>query len=460
MKTIRLFSTAAFLFFSFQLNASNVILFIGDGMDDQQITAARNYLYGAEGKTVLDNMKIRSSVQVLTVDEEDPKKMIYVADSANSATSMATGENTSRGRIATSAKTDKDIETIVELAQKAGLKTGIVTSASITDATPSSFVAHISSRGCESAKHMTQYRDKIVNIIDCSQDTKRNGGKGSIAEQLANSEVDLMLGGGRMHFTEKNEAQDKTILQEAREHKFVIVDSLNQAASVNTNQKLLGLFADKHLPVRMQGEQGAKAEQAEFSFLNSFHRYIGSVELPKIMNCEDNPEFFNNNTPQLKDMTKVALDRLDNEKGFFLMIESASIDKQSHMRQPCGAIGEVRQLFGSVEVALAFAKDHPDTLVMVTADHAQAAQIVPNGSMFDVYGVPIASPGHIARIRTKEGGVMVINYATNLFDGEEHTGASVPLFANQQVVKDNGDLIKPFLHQKEIFNITKTFLGL
>jgi len=96
-----------------QIQARNVILIIGDGMDEHQITAARNYLYGAEGRTILDDMAIRSSVQVITVNEDNPSQFEYVADSANSATSIATGVNTSMGRIATSAKEGKELKTIV-----------------------------------------------------------------------------------------------------------------------------------------------------------------------------------------------------------------------------------------------------------------------------------------------------------------------------------------------------------
>ena len=50
----------------------NVILIIGDGMDDQQITIARNYLVGSNGKLTLDGLPVRSTAQVLTVDESDP----------------------------------------------------------------------------------------------------------------------------------------------------------------------------------------------------------------------------------------------------------------------------------------------------------------------------------------------------------------------------------------------------
>ena len=73
----------------------NVILIIGDGMDDVQVTIARNYLVGASGRLTLDSLPVRSTAQVLTVDEENPSLPVYVADSANSATSIATGIVTS-----------------------------------------------------------------------------------------------------------------------------------------------------------------------------------------------------------------------------------------------------------------------------------------------------------------------------------------------------------------------------
>src|SRR6185503_17184281 len=134
--------------------APKVILIIGDGMDQQQITIARDYIAGYDGRLTLDTMPLRSSVQIQTVAEEDPRMPEYVADSANTATSMATGIVTSAGRIATTPGTDLDVPTIMELAAAARFGTGIVTTSSVTDATPASFVAHVSNRLCESPRAM------------------------------------------------------------------------------------------------------------------------------------------------------------------------------------------------------------------------------------------------------------------------------------------------------------------
>ena len=126
----------------------NVILIIGDGMDDQQITIARNYLKGMEGELLLDGLPMRGVAQVLAYADTTSNTPVYVADSANTATSMATGEITSRGRISTSPGADQDITTIIELAEQAGYRTGLVTTSSVTDATPAAFAAHVNVKWC------------------------------------------------------------------------------------------------------------------------------------------------------------------------------------------------------------------------------------------------------------------------------------------------------------------------
>ena len=136
------------------------------------------------------------------------------------------------------------------------------------------------------------------------------------------------------------------------------------------------------------------------------------------------------------------------------MIESASIDKESHKRNPCGSIGEIEQLEESLALALSFAAQHPDTAILVTADHAQAAQILPEPSLYSNYPIPIYSPGLTARIATPEGSMMRVNYATNNGFSEEHTGANVPLFANDVA----GPWLSPFLRQREVHDAMSAFL--
>ncbi|MEP1472862.1 MAG: alkaline phosphatase [Halieaceae bacterium] len=434
----------------------NVILIIGDGMDDQQITIARNYLKGASGRLILDDMPMRGAMQILTIEDKIDGKPVYVADSANTATSMATGEITSRGRLATSAGDNRPLPTIVEIAEAAGYRTGLVSTASITDATPSAFAAHISFRLCQGPDLMIDIVYSDIPLGGCPDETKAAGGLGSVAEQLAASDVDVLLGGGNNYFEMTAEGSDSSVKDIAADNGFTFVSSVSALAAASSADRVLGLFSDDTMPVRLRGEDGRKAEAPEPSWLNQAHRYLGSVTQPAPMDCEPNPDFAG--TPSLKQMTDAALAILprDGALGFFLMIESASIDKQSHERKPCGSIGELEQLDEALASALAFAKTNPNTLVLVTADHSQAAQMIPSESLFSAYPIPVYSPGKVARIRTPEGSLMAVNYATTNFFMEEHTGANVPIFGNTEAL----GRVPTYVSQPQLFGIMKSYLAL
>ncbi len=236
---------------------------------------------------------------------------------------------------------------------------------------------------------------------------------------------------------------------------MAVATDLDGLLASDKDARLLGLFAPKHLPVRLRGADGRKAESVSGSLLNKVDQRLGSVEQPTPMACEPNPEF--GTTPTLATLTEVALDRLsrNNDRGLFLMVESASIDKQSHARNPCGSIGEIEQLEEALAVALTYAELHPNTLVLVTADHAQAAQIVPEPSLFGDLPLPSYTPGKLARIETPEGGLMAINYATTVFPSEEHTGANVPLFGNAEAL----GVVKPFMRQRDLYRAMRAYLG-
>ena len=434
----------------------NVILIIGDGMDDHQITIARNYLVGVHGHLSLDRMPIRGVVQVLTVAEEAPHRVLQVADSANSATSMATGIATSRGRLATTAGQDRDVRTIVELAEEAGLRTGVVATSSVTDATPASFVAHIANRFCQDPTSMMEGVISGFELEGCPDDLIANGGLGSISEQIAASGVDVVLGGGAKHFEPLSEAGQETVREQAEGNGFHVVETRDELENAPADKRLLGLFAESTLPVRLRGEAGREAEKPKPSLLNRLHWYLGHVEWPEPMNCESNPEF--GATPTLKQMTDVALKHLshDNDQGFFLMIESASIDKQAHERKACGALGELEQLTEALDQAMAFAEVHPNTLVLVTADHGHAAQLVPDKSLFESTGIAVYTPGHLVRLRGADDSIIAVNYATNDFFAEEHTGVQVPVMAN----REGQGKVPSMLTQPELFTVMIDHLGL
>ena len=428
----------------------NLILVIGDGFDDQHVTMGRNYLVGMSGKLILDTMPYRASVQVETVSEQG--QPLYAADSANTATSLATGQVTQIGRIATDIE-DNDLNTIAERALDSGFRVGLVTTSSLTDATPASFLAHVSARSCEGPEEVLGSTYYGIPQPACLDDARDNGGPGSIIEQLVNSGAQVLLGGGTK-FLEQTTIHGETVAAMATGRGYRILDRGTDLSAVTHEKSLLGTFDEETLEVRWQGTNKRVAEETETSWLHNLSDYLGDTEEPEPMSCEPNPDY--EGTPSLASMTDLALRHLsqDRDRGFFLMIESASIDKESHKRNPCGSIGEIEQLEESLALALSFAAQHPDTAILVTADHAQAAQILPEPSLYSNYPIPIYSPGLTARIATPEGSMMRINYATNNGFSEEHTGANVPLFANDVA----GPWLSPFLRQREVHDAMSAFL--
>ena len=434
-----------------QAQPRSVVLIIGDGFDDQHVTMGRNYLAGQSGTLLLDELPVRGAVQVETVDADG--RPIYVADSANTATSLATGAITQISRIGKNGN-DESVRTILEAASEAGYKTGIVSTASVTDASPAAFAAHVTIRACENPVTIRGGVKYGVTFAGCPEDLVENGGAGSIAEQLAVSPVDVILGGGMEHFVAQHETQPTAqALAEGAGVTF-----LTQAEQLSSHHfgRVIGLFSEDTMPVKWQGTDGRTAETMERSWLNRAHQMIGSVTQPEVIKCVANPDFAV--MPSLEAMTRYAVDHLsrDNDKGFFLTIESASIDKRAHDRDPCGSIGEVAQLEDALGVVMEYAEAHPETLIIVTADHSQAAQIVPDPTLYKSLPIPVFSPGKVARVVTPEGGVMRINYATNNISSEEHTGANVPLFANSE----GTETLKPFMRQREIYHAMMRYLEL
>jgi alkaline phosphatase len=116
-------------------------------------------------------------------------------DSASTGTMWATGEKTIDERVSQGPSSAENVpganlKTALELAQERGMRTGNVSTAEITDATPAVQESHMSLRGCQGP----------ANMAACPTETKAAGGLGSIAEQAVDHQIDVILGGGRARF--------------------------------------------------------------------------------------------------------------------------------------------------------------------------------------------------------------------------------------------------------------------
>ena len=145
------FSASLVFFFScFIASAApkNVILLIGDGMGEAEVSLTRNYEFDAGPGLFIDTIKNKASAIVISKRNHDQNIIAFVGDSASGGTALATGELTSVRRISTTAQFGVPIKTIAEIAKENNFKVGIVTTAVITDATPASFGAHVTNRYC------------------------------------------------------------------------------------------------------------------------------------------------------------------------------------------------------------------------------------------------------------------------------------------------------------------------
>jgi alkaline phosphatase len=380
--------------------AKNIILLIGDGMGDSEITAARNYAEGAGGFFKgIDALPLTGQYTHYALDKKTGKPD-YVTDSAASATAWSTGVKTYNGALGVDIH-EKDHMTILEMAKAAGLATGNVSTAELQDATPAALISHVTSRKCYGPSVTTE---------KCASNALEKGGKGSISEQLLNARADVTLGGGAKTFSEAataGEWKGKTLREQAIARGYQMVGDASSLAAItvaNQDKPLLGLFSEGNMPVRWEGPKA------------SLH---GNIDKPAVT-CTPNAKR-NDTVPTLAQMTDKALDLLSkNEKGFFLQVEGASIDKQDHAANPCGQIGETVDLDEAVQKALAFAKKDGNTLVIVTADHAHASQIIPPETK---------APGLSQLLNTKDGTVMAMTYGNSEEESMEHTGTQIRIAA-------------------------------
>ncbi|MDR7087539.1 alkaline phosphatase [Aeromicrobium panaciterrae] len=397
--------------------ADNVILFIGDGMGDSEITSARNYAYGAGGRLPgIDALPLTGQYTTYSLTKEG--KVDYVPDSAATGSAWATGTKTYDNAVSVDIHGTAKA-TLLELAKKKGYKTGNVTTSELQDATPAVQVSHISQRSCYGP---------VKTAATCPEAALENGGKGSITEQLIGTRPDVSLGGGATTFNEKAAAgkyAGLTLLEQAKNRGYNVVNdaaALDAVSKADQKKPLLGLFAPGNLPVNLVGPAATPTG--------------GTTPAAKCTPNESKPA----GQPSLKAMTKKAISLLDkgSKKGFFLQVEGASIDKQDHAANACGQIGEALDMDAALEAALKFAKKDKHTLVVVTADHGHTSQIVEAGSN---------TPGLTATLLTVDGSPMTIAYGTAPAGGsQQHTGTQVriagygPQAANVVGLTDQTDL--------------------
>ncbi|MBM4164394.1 MAG: alkaline phosphatase [Lentisphaerae bacterium] len=205
----------------------NIILMIGDGMGLAHVYAA---MVANHGQLYLDNFKHIGLAKTHSSSD-------FITDSAASATALATGVKTYNGAIGVGPD-KKPLPSIRDLAEKKGLKTGLVSTSAITHATPASFIAHAESRG--------EYE--------------------KIAAQFLDTQIDLFIGGGLDHFEKRRDGRN--LSQDLRAKGYQVVYTIADIQKVESG-KLAGLTArDHHAPAPERGEMLVPATETAIRLLS------------------------------------------------------------------------------------------------------------------------------------------------------------------------------------------------
>jgi alkaline phosphatase len=199
----------------------NIILFIGDGMGPAQVSAA---IAASSNPLIFEYFPYAGFIKTSSYDD-------YITDSGAGGTAMACGVKTRNGMIGMGPDTSV-VVSIMELAHQKGLATGLVSTSSITHATPASFVAHNSGRG--------NYED--------------------IAKDFMNDNIDVFIGGGSDHFNKRKDSTDLTLRLKEQGYDVVYnIDDLMRSKS----GKLAGLLAPVHMGKPLEGRQGLLEQMTE-----------------------------------------------------------------------------------------------------------------------------------------------------------------------------------------------------
>lgn len=326
-----------------------VILFVGDGMGVSTVTAARildgqnKGLAGEENLLAFEHFPHLALVKTYNVDAQ-------VSDSAGTMTALVTGYRARAGVLSVGPEAargdcadskEHELLTLLEEAEQRGYRTGVISTARITHATPAAAYAHAPDRNWELPGSVPE-TDRAL----CSD----------IARQLVEfphgDGVDVVLGGGRAM--------------------FLAIDTPDPEEPTTTGRRRDGR--------NLAEEWVAAAESRRFVFdqegfdgLPATGQVLGLFE-PSHMEFEADRANDAGGEPSLAEMTAYAIDNLVSGPGFFLVVEGGRIDHAHHAWNAYRAL--VDAIAFSDAVAVAVDKTDPEeTLIVVTADHSHTLTI-------------------------------------------------------------------------------------
>lgn len=341
------------------LKPHNVIYLIGDGMG---FGAVSSLLLSEEGETGFEMAPVIGLSETQSANN-------FVTDSPAGGTALATGTRTCNGFLGVGPDSVQ-LVSILKKAQQMGKKTGIVVNTTLTEATPGAFYAGVTSRSMS-------YR---------------------IAEQFTQSGVDVAVGAGLSAFINRPDSVDLTA---------VLIDKgydvyLDWKSVLNTHsEKFVGILemGDVHRRNKSSNKTAGAADGAEVCLAAKLAAEASDGDTTR----------FSQPTEYLEKASIKAIEQLSKNapNGFFLMIESAIIDGYGHNNDSEGMIEEMQEFNRTLKALVEYVNEHPNTLLVVTADH-------------ETGGTGVGYKSH--PVNEPQG--LKLNFST-----KGHTGTVVPIFA-------------------------------
>ena len=338
----------------------NVIYLIGDGMG-----------FGAVSSLLLSEDSVTGFEQAPVIGlSETCSANNYVTDSPAGGTALACGIRTKNGYLGVDPE-GKPLTSILRKAQAMGKRSGIVVNTVLTEATPAAFYAGVTSRSMSF----------------------------DIAKQFTESGVDVAIGAGLEPFIKRPDSLDltATLINKGYDVHLDWKTVLN-----TTSKKFVGILpmGDVHRRNESGNTTAGAADGAEVCL---------AAKLAASSEENGDTTRLSEPTVYLEKATAKALEVLsnDNRQGFFLMIESAIIDGYGHNNDSEGMIEEMKEFDNTLRQLVAYVNKHPETLLVVTADHETGG----TGVSYKSYEVGSTTPVQLS------------------FSTKGHTGTVVPVFA-------------------------------
>lgn len=339
----------------------NVIYLIGDGMG-----------FGAVSSLLLSESEVTGFEMAPVIGlNETCSANNYVTDSPAGGTALATGTRSCNGYMGVDPQ-GQQLESILKKAQQWNKKTGIVVNTVLTEATPGAFYAGVKKRS-------ESYR---------------------IAEQFVESGVDVAIGSGLSAFINRPDSVDLTAsLIEKGYDVYLDWKSVLQT----TSQRFVGILpmSDVHRRNKPSTQSAGAADGAEVCLAARLAASQDDAGADTTVLSEPNEYLAKAVMKALSVLEK------DSPDGFFLMVESAIIDGYGHNNDSEGMIEEMQEFNQTLKALVAYVQEHPNTLLVVTADH-------------ETGGTSVAYKSH----EVGETVPLQLSFST-----KGHTGTVVPVFA-------------------------------